>query len=74
MSGFNRQPSPAMLEAARQGSVVRQFVAAPVIAAVMRAQDPFGCDDPCPFNPTGHVFIGSCSDVVCCHCSKVAWQ
>jgi hypothetical protein len=36
--------------------------------------DPFGIDNACPFNPTGHDFIAACGDVVCCHCSKVVWS
>lgn len=35
--------------------------------------DPFGIDHDC-LNPAGHDFIATCSDVVCCHCAKVAWQ
>jgi hypothetical protein len=36
--------------------------------------DPFGIDNVCPLNPTGHQFIGSCGDVVCVHCTKVVWS
>lgn len=36
--------------------------------------DPFGIDNACPFNPTGHDFIAACGDVVCCHCGKVVWS
>jgi hypothetical protein len=35
--------------------------------------DPFGIDHDC-LNPTGHAFIGSCSDLVCQHCGRIAWQ
>lgn len=41
----------------------------------VREADPFGVDDPCEFSPTGqHAAIGSCGDVVCCHCSRVFWS
>ena len=36
--------------------------------------DPFGIDDLCPQNASGHYAVGSCGDVVCIHCSKVFWQ
>jgi hypothetical protein len=36
--------------------------------------DPFGIDNRCPNNQTGHRFIGSCGDVVCVHCTKVVWS
>ena len=35
--------------------------------------DPFGLDHDC-LNPAGHQFVAVCSDVVCIHCARVAWQ
>jgi hypothetical protein len=35
--------------------------------------DPFGIDNTC-INPTGHVEISSCGDVVCVHCGRIAWR
>lgn len=35
--------------------------------------DPFHLDHDC-LNPTGHDFIGDCSEVVCLHCARIAWQ
>ena len=34
--------------------------------------DPFGLDNSC-INPTGHVEIASCGDVVCVHCGRISW-
>jgi len=35
--------------------------------------DPFLLDHDCR-NPSGHHFIATCSDVVCIHCARIAWQ
>lgn len=35
--------------------------------------DPFGIDHDCT-NPSGHQFVATCSDVVCFHCARIAWQ
>lgn len=35
--------------------------------------DPFEIDHDCR-SPRGHSFVGSCSDVVCVHCGRIAWQ
>ena len=44
------------------------------VAEVVASMDPFQCDDPCPLNAGGpHVYAGSCGNVVCLHCSKIAW-
>ena len=54
---------------------VARFVSEREIAAVMRASDPFGVDDPCPFAPDGrHYGIGSCGEVACCYCAKIFWK
>lgn len=75
MTAFTRQPSAAALAATRQRPRVSEFVAAPVVAAARARLDPFGIDDPCLQNAGGlHQPIGSCGDVVCCHCTKVFWQ
>lgn len=52
---------------------VFEFVAEREIADVLAAQDPFGCDDPCPGSPVGHYPIRIAGDVVCAHwpCGKV---
>jgi hypothetical protein len=73
MSGFLRQPQPAALDRASLTGVVRRFVAEQVSFA-NRTRDPFGIADPCPRNPGGHRFIASCGDVVCLHCSRIAWS
>lgn len=73
MSGFIRGNQPAALGREGVKAAVTRFLAIE-IAEANAGRDPFGLDDPCPVNPAGHQFIGSCSDVVCCHCSKVAWQ
>jgi len=43
------------------------------ISQVLREQDPFLCDDPCPQNPAGHNPIICANDLVCEHCSKIFW-
>jgi hypothetical protein len=70
--GFHRIPQPAALDRAQLTGVVRSFVALEV-AFAERTADPFGIDHDCP-NPAGHHFIGSCGDVACVHCAKVAWS
>lgn len=35
--------------------------------------DPFQIAHDC-INPGGHDFIADCSDVVCIHCARIAWQ
>ena len=71
--GFHRQSQAAALDRAGIAATVSAFVAEEV-AFANRTSDPFWVDDPCPFNPTGHQFIGSCGDVACCHCAKVVWS
>lgn len=67
MSGYLRQGLPNTPQ-------LYQFVTERESASVMRAVDPFQVDDLCPFNATGHAFAGSCGDVVCVHCARVAWR
>lgn len=71
--GFHRIPQPAALDRAGLTALVARFVAEE-LAFLTRTADPFGLDNACPFNPTGHDFIASCGDVVCCRCGKVVWQ
>lgn len=36
--------------------------------------DPFGTSARCTLSPDGrHHAIGSCGDVVCCHCARIFW-
>lgn len=76
--GFLRQRQPPSPNAHHRAAVtvaITCFVAEEIIAIANAASDPFGIDDPCPFNAGGiHRFIGSCGDVACAHCSKVAWS
>lgn len=72
MSGFLRQQQPPSFNRAGVTAVITRLVAEE-IAQMERNADPFGIADPCPHNAGGpHRFIGSCGDVVCVHCSKVA--
>jgi hypothetical protein len=58
-----------------QTAEIISFIGEREIASVLRAIDPFGLDDLCTLSPTGqHQAIGSCGDVVCCHCSRVFWS
>jgi hypothetical protein len=66
--GYYRIPQPTPLDRA----AVTRFLAQE-IAFEMRVDDPFGVDSDC-LSPAGHVFTGSCGDVVCVHCGKVVWQ
>jgi hypothetical protein len=66
--GFARSPAPHVVKSA----TVVYFETEREIASVFRAIDPFGIDNLCTLSPTGqHVPIGSCCDVVCCHCSRI---
>lgn len=67
MTGFLRQGAP-------NAPHVYRFVTEREIASVMGEIDPFQVDDRCPFNATGHGYTGSCGEVVCAHCAKVAWR
>jgi hypothetical protein len=68
MSGYARQGLPNV----PASGTISRFIGEREIAAVFRATDPFLVDDFCSLSPTGqHVAIGSCGDVVCCHCSRV---
>lgn len=53
--------------------VIRRLIAEQA-AFVARRADPFGIDDPCPLNPTGHQPHSSCGETVCFHCAKVFWR
>lgn len=69
--GYARSPAPHVIDAAK----VISFVGESEIAAVFNAFDPFGLDPACEFGPNGrHTAIGSCGDVVCCHCSRIFWN
>lgn len=74
MTGFLRTRMPASHDRTAPKAAIVNFIGEREIAEVLRAADPFGIDDPCPFNPSGHRFIGSCGDVACVHCAKVAWS
>jgi hypothetical protein len=69
--GFNRTLQPAGLDRAAVAAIVTRLVA-DEIAFERRTADPFLIAHDC-LNPTGHDFIASCGDVVCPHCSRVAW-
>lgn len=73
--GFYRQgqPEPPVLfDRAAVRAAVTPFVAEE-IAFLSRTADPFGVDNDCP-NLAGHRFAGSCGDIVCVYCGKVAWS
>lgn len=72
--GFLRQGQPPAFDRAALKAVIVNFIGEREIAEVLRSADPFGIDDPCPFNPSGHRFFGSCGDIACVHCAKVAWS
>ena len=68
--GFHRLGQPAAFDRAALRGIVEPIVAQEVAFAA-RTADPFGIDHDC-INPTGHDFIGSCGDVACVHCARVA--
>lgn len=71
--GFYRQgqPETALLNrAAVTATITRLF--AEELAFLRRTSDPFEIDHDC-LNPAGHDFIGSCGDVACVHCGRLAW-
>jgi hypothetical protein len=75
MTGFLRTRMPPSLDRAAVSAAITRLVSEEMIAAATAAADPFLIDDPCLFNGNGpHHFNGSCGDVVCVHCTKVAWS
>lgn len=72
MTGFIRQGLPNV--PASGSAMICTFISETEIATVFATADPFGLDDLCTLSPTGrHQAVGSCGDVVCCHCSKIFW-
>jgi hypothetical protein len=72
MSGFLRTGQRRRLERVQVLDIVSAFAREQEIATLLREQDPFLCDDPCPMNAGApHRPIPSCGDIVCCHCAKV---
>lgn len=72
MSGFLRRSQRQALQRVQVLDVVSHFSRENEIGNLLREQDPFGCDDPCPMNGGAqHRPIQSCGEVVCRHCSKV---
>lgn len=75
--GFHRQGQPRALDRAEvtalfsKNIIVARLVAEEVTIANAR-RDPFALDHDC-LNPAGHDFIGSCGDVACVHCGRLAW-
>jgi hypothetical protein len=65
---------PPARHAERPADII-SFVGEREIAAVISAiEDPFGTDARCTLSPDGrHHAIGSCGDVVCCHCARIFW-
>ena len=70
--GFHRQGQPQPLDRKAVTAVLTRLLAEE-LAFINGTADPFGIDHDC-LNPAGHLFIASCGDVACCHCSKVVWQ
>lgn len=68
--GFHRLGQPAALTRAELPAIVRGFLAIDTTTPA----DPFGIDDPCPFNAAGHVPLRFHREIVCPHCSKVLWS
>lgn len=69
--GFHRQIQRPSLDRVAVAAVVTRLMAEE-LAFATRTADPFGIAHDC-LNPAGHDFISSCGDVVCVHCSRVAW-
>lgn len=73
--GFLRQGMPAPLDRTAITAIVCRAVADEIATLdASTPQDPFGIDDPCPFNPAGHVRVRFHLEEVCAHCSKVMWR
>ena len=70
--GFYRQGQPSALDRAGVCAVVTRILCDD-LGFEVRAADPFRIEHDCT-NTSGHHFIASCGDVVCCHCGKVVWQ
>lgn len=46
-----------------------------IAAAIAAVEEPFGTGERCALSPDGrHLAIGSCGDVVCCHCARIFWS
>ncbi|MDI1265012.1 MAG: hypothetical protein PS018_17315 [bacterium] len=70
--GFYRTGQPQALDRAAVTVVVTDLVE-DELAFQSRTADPFQVDHDC-INRTGHDFIGSCGEVVCIHCARIAWR
>lgn len=70
--GFHRQGQPASHDRERIAAVITLLVA-DELAFANAGADPFLIAHDC-LNPAGHDFIAACSDVVCCHCGRIAWR
>lgn len=58
----------------RTTTKVVTFIASDEIAsATLAYADPFDIEPSC-IHPAGHHFIADCSEVVCIHCARIAWQ
>jgi len=82
MTGFHRSQQPSSLDRLAVKSVVTRIVAdlsaeasaqAEELAFVRRTADPFGLVADC-LNPNGHDFIAACGEIVCQHCTRIAWR
>jgi hypothetical protein len=54
-----------------QTNEINDSLVAQELAFEARTADPFFLAHDC-LNPAGHDFIGSCGEVVCCHCARLA--
>ncbi len=71
MDAFLRDPPGDPRSEYRVVNIVSRFTVEREVATVLRMQDPFGCDDVCPFNANGHGAIASCGQVVCPYCARI---
>lgn len=72
--GFNRQPSPTIIAAAK-GAPVELLITSADIGRIEREADPFLIDGACEFNGgAAHQIIAGCRDIVCAYCARVFWR
>ncbi len=76
MSGFIRGSQRKAYTKGEVACAIVRFIGEQEIATLLREQDPFCCDDPCPGNAAGHYPIRAAGDIVCAHagCGKVFWR
>lgn len=71
--GFHRHVQPAAPPIVIHIDDAVEEIIQQMIEEALPPREPFNIEPDC-FNPAGHHFISSCSDIVCVHCARIAWR